>query len=275
MPQFVTYLTSVLRKQNIEKYEFAVSLLTTSNDLVHLEVALRECELALLGKVEELSGPHIRQSLPCYEGYNIDIVGQEVVIEFLYGEKYPQTEECRVPLSLYQSLLLDYYYHVKGPETFPNGNMKMTGRMENYLRYGLWTEYYENGRKKSEGEYVNSQKVGTWRYFYENGRMSGIEYYDEGGYNTGTWEYWYENGKKKSEHNFKYGSYCGDNKYWYESGAIRRHHRYGGDNHYLDGEQCEWYENGNLKSVFVIQDKKTVEYRYYDEQGKLMSKSKS
>lgn len=248
-------------------------MLTTSSDLVHLEVALRECEMALQGYIPEVTGPPVRQSLPCDGGYFIEISAQEVHIEFLYGDNNPESDVCRVPLALYQSLLLDYYYHLKGPVTYPNGQIKMTGVSDNYLRYGMWIEYYENGRKKSEGEYFNSQKVGTWRYYYENGLQSGVEHYNNHGLNNGKWEYWYENGNIKAQHNFKDGTYSGDHKYWYPSGTLQRHHRYGENNYYAEGEQVEWHENGKRKSVFVVKDKKTVEYRNYDMQGNLINRT--
>ena len=269
------YIMTALKKNNIENSQLAVWLLTVSKDVLEIELALRQCENCLTGIVERVDHPHIRiVGLPSAEGCEIEILENHTVrIEFIYGQNAPEPDVCELPLSLYKSLLYDYYKSVKPDNFYPNGQIRIMGQSHNFLRMGLWTEFYANGQIQSEGHYVNSQKVKQWNYYFENGQRKAIEFYDENGYRYGLWETWYVNGQLKSRSIMKNNEFAGDSFSWYENGQMAGHTIYSENNKYQDGENKSWYENGNLKTVTVHENERTIEYRYYDSNGNLERQS--
>lgn len=275
MTNISDYITTVLEKHNIENYQLALWLLTVTNDLLAIELALRECEAYSLNKFERVDNPHIRNSgLPSAEGCNIDILETKIVrIEFIYGQNSPDPDICELPLFLYKALLYDFYKSIKHDNFHKNGQIRILGQSLNFLRFGLWTEFYSNGQIQTKGDYVNSQKVGEWIYYYESGQQKTIEFYDSNGYRYGLWETWYSNGQIQSKSNFKNNEYAGDYFYWYENGQLASHTRYSENNKHQDGEHKTWYENGHLKTVIVEKNERTIEYRYYDINGKLERQS--
>ncbi|WP_460472271.1 toxin-antitoxin system YwqK family antitoxin [Emticicia fontis] len=270
MTNIKEYLTNVLKENNINNYSLAVWLLTVSKDLLRIELAIKECESHLLNRFEKTE-TYLRQAgLISYEGYDINIIDNTLVrIEFFYGVDGPEIDFCEVPLFMYKALLEDYYLSIKPSNFYDNGQIRVKGQSYNYLRQGVWVEYYSNGQILSNGEYKNSCKIGTWQYYYENGALKAIEYYDGNNYREGHWETWFENGQLQSSHFFKRGQIVGDGKFWYESGQISRFTPYSEERAFADGEYKEWYENGNLKTVMVVKDGKSIQYRYYDAEGNL------
>jgi antitoxin component YwqK of YwqJK toxin-antitoxin module len=269
------YIKTVLQKSNIKNYQLALWLLTVSKDLLTIELAIRECESYSLDRFERVENPHIRISgLPSAEGCTVDILENKMVrMEFIYGQNSPDPDICELPLFLYKALLYDYYKSITTDNFYSNGQIKIVGQSYNFLRFGLWTEYYSNEQIQSKGEYKNSQKIGEWNYYYEGGQRKAIEFYDNGGYRLGNWETWYENGQSKWKSFFKTNEYSGDSFYWYENGQLASHTIYSENNKLIDGEHKTWWENGNLKTVIVEKNERTIEYRYYDINGNLERKS--
>jgi antitoxin component YwqK of YwqJK toxin-antitoxin module len=271
MTNISEYITAVLKKNEIKNHHLALWLLTVSKDLLQLELALRECEAHILGRFERLDNPHIRTvGLPEAEGVTVDIINNKTVrIEFIYGQNSPNPDVCELPLFLYKALLYDYYKSIKPDNFYSNGQIRFIGQSHNFLRYSIWTEFYSNEQIKSKGEYVNSQKVGKWNYYFENGQNKAIELYDDNGNRNGLWETWYLNGQIQSRSNLENNEYAGDSFNWYENGQLSGISHYSKNNKYLDGEHSSYFENGKLKTTIVVKDEKIIEYRYYDENGKV------
>lgn len=271
MTNISEHITTVLKKYDIENHHLALWLLTVSKDIFQLELALRECELHMVGRFERFDNPHIRTvGLPAAEGVTVDILNNEVVrIEFIYGENSPDPDICELPLYLYKALLYDYYKSIKPENFFSNGQIRYLGQSHNFLRYGIWVEFYSNGQIISKGEYVNSQKVGEWNFYYEDGQHKSLEFYDSKGNRFSQWETWYPSGQLQSKSNFKNNEYAGEAYNWYANGQLAGVTHYSENNKYLDGEHSSYFESGNLKTTIVVKSERIIEYRYYDENGKV------
>src|SRR6185369_7119791 len=68
---------------------------------------------------------------------------------------------------------------VDGPyvEKYPNGQIKIEGKIKNGTRFGQWKSYYPNGTAYSESYYEDGKLNGKSATFYKNGRVRYIGYY--------------------------------------------------------------------------------------------------
>ena len=76
--------------------------------------------------------------------------------------------------------------------------------IDNYERFGNWTEYFDNGKIKAIGSYYRNEPIGLWQYFFPNGQLqktysiSLIETCSSSGYcMTGSYQEYYDNGQIK------------------------------------------------------------------------------
>ena len=72
---------------------------------------------------------------------------------------------------------------------YQNGQIKLTGKVLDRKKTGIWEYYYENGQLQQKEKYRNGEPVGAWKSFNLEGKLIG--------------EYWYGNGIKGSNINNK------------------------------------------------------------------------
>ena len=97
---------------------------------------------------------------------------------------------------------------------------------------GDWTliYYYKNGNKKSEDIYYGCEtEGGPYTSWWENGNLKYKGNWDGDMYA----EEWYENGEVKQENEIEYGDGLGND-------CVRK--------------AVSYYENGNVKSLFICED---------------------
>jgi antitoxin component YwqK of YwqJK toxin-antitoxin module len=279
MTEIYKYILDVLTLNNVENPHLGARMLTSSNNIFGIELAIRHCELELFKQNESFKYDVLRNSLlfGIAEGWNVEIVEDyQVEVSFDYGNNYPQPDTSLIPLVIYKALLQDFYFSIKDKNFYPNGQIKYVGHYDNHFRNGIWITYFENGKIKTHGQYIHSKKHGTWIYYYEDGQIKAKEYYDVNCNRTGEWHTWYPDGKIESITNFKNNEFIGDYKRWYKNGQLHVHQQYDEPLEYCgryscvrkDGEHFTWYESGDIKSISVIKDNQIVEVREYGDWGK-------
>jgi antitoxin component YwqK of YwqJK toxin-antitoxin module len=87
---------------------------------------------------------------------------------------------------------------------FPEGQLKVSGFVEQGKRVGVWISYFPNGNKQSENNYVNGMLSGKTVVLYSNGQIMYIGYYNNGA-PDGEWLYYDETGKMTKHLNYKGG----------------------------------------------------------------------
>ena len=87
---------------------------------------------------------------------------------------------------------------------FPEGQLKVSGFVEQGKRTGTWISYFPNGNKQSENNYVNGLLSGKTVVLYQNGQIMYIGYYNNGA-PDGEWLYFDESGKMTKHLNYKSG----------------------------------------------------------------------
>lgn len=87
---------------------------------------------------------------------------------------------------------------------FPEGQLKVSGFVEQGKRVGKWESYFPNGNKQSENNYVNGLLSGKTVVLYSNGQIMYIGYYNNGT-PDGEWLYYDETGKMTKHLNYKSG----------------------------------------------------------------------
>lgn len=65
-------------------------------------------------------------------------------------------------------------------EYFPNGNVKLKGKLVDKAKNGEWEEYYENGNLKRSVSYSDGVKDGRTLVFKENGDLDFFMDYKKG-----------------------------------------------------------------------------------------------
>jgi len=79
----------------------------------------------------------------------------------------------------------------------PNGQIRLTGKVVDRKKSGVWEYYYDNGQLEQKEKYRNGKPIGAWRSFDSKGKLIG--------------QHWYGNGIKVSnikniEHTRNYGT---------------------------------------------------------------------
>ena len=74
-------------------------------------------------------------------------------------------------------------------ETYPNGFVKLRGRLLDGNRSGLWESFYDNGYRWSEVQYVRGKRDGPTISYHPNGLMRYQGQYS-GGDRRGIWMFY-------------------------------------------------------------------------------------
>lgn len=194
--------------------------------------------------------------------YSISVSGQ---VDSIKQEIFYETEGNQA--------IKEIYYVKKGAPNilhgsytafFQDGRIKISGRYENNIPYGIWRFYYENGNLKKQADRYN-EVDGYWKYFYENGnaRMEG-EFIDN--VREGDWIFYYEDESVKSEGAFLNGNKNGVWKYYNEDGSLQSESEYRNG----IGEFKEYYTSGRVQREGFIKDGKSDSlWKEYHETGEL------
>ncbi len=77
-------------------------------------------------------------------------------------------------------------------DLYDNGQLKVSGVVEDGKQEGVWRYFYADGTLKSEGAWLHDYQDGAWVYYYPNGKRK-----QAGNYASklrhGAWTYWYDN----------------------------------------------------------------------------------
>jgi antitoxin component YwqK of YwqJK toxin-antitoxin module len=142
-------------------------------------------------------------------------------------------------------------------EKYPNGNIKMKGRMKDGKMQGEWVFYYENGVKQAEGTFIDgngtdvgnsgvprSGRTGVWKFYDEQGKLSSEQIFQNNEVNLIRYNV---NDKKITD-------------YFYDEDKMN----------WLPKRGYEYYDNGNVKAEVVTNNGiKTV--KEYLENGSIRS----
>ena len=129
---------------------------------------------------------------------------------------------------------LMYPYSGKVFEYWPNGDLKVRGRLRNGLRNGKWEYYHTNGSKMAAGKYFdgNGSKIDPETKI----PMQGF---------VGNWTFYYKTGQQWQECSWKDGIPSGEHVKWYPNGNTKTILTYEGGE--LEGPITKWFEDGQVK----------------------------
>ncbi len=108
---------------------------------------------------------------------------------FSCGQSHDNQEKL-----IQEELLKDNGYTGDFEEKYPNGLLKIQGRMVNGKREGSWKYYYEDGMLWSRGYFRNDVYHGASSVYYPNGTLKMQGNYREGK-SIGVWSFWAEDGR--------------------------------------------------------------------------------
>ena len=77
-------------------------------------------------------------------------------------------------------------------DLFDNGQLKVSGVVEDGKQEGVWRYFYKDGTLKSEGAWLHDYQNGAWVYYYANGKRKQAGNYASK-LRQGAWVYWYDN----------------------------------------------------------------------------------
>ena len=177
-----------------------------------------------------------------------------ILISFSFSQQGLNLEE----LETSSNGVMMYPYSGKVFEYWPNGDLKVKGRLRNGLRNGKWEYYHTNGSKMAVGKYFdgNGSKIdpetkiamhgftGNWTFYYKTGQQ-----WQEGswkdGIPTGEHVKWYPNGNTKTILTYVDGGLEGPITKWFEDGQVKEEAFYYAGK--LDSSYSSWYSNGSKK----------------------------
>lgn len=152
-----------------------------------------------------------------------------------------------------------------------NGNLAEIYSSEDGYITGEYIMYYDNGNLWSTKNYEKGLHKGKQKSYFKNGNISAIEFYKDGN-RIGKFRYYHENGKpsiiaiyNRKGDNIKTKWYR-DNGYLWKKESFR--YRKNGD---VFQKFKENHLNGKLEvSGTILNGENVNEWKYYDEQGKLI-----
>jgi antitoxin component YwqK of YwqJK toxin-antitoxin module len=101
--------------------------------------------------------------------------------------------------------------------------------------------------------FKEGKEHGEWKRFYPDGRLEWMRYYTHGK-KTGNFITWWPNGVKQMDYHFEEGEYEGQCLEWNEFGRLINERNY--TKGYEEGQQKQFYDNGKVKSNYVMIDGK-------------------
>ena len=151
-------------------------------------------------------------------------------VSFIYSQQGLQLND----LEPGDSGKLMYPYSGKTFDLWPNGDLKVRGRLRDGLMNGKWEYYHTNGSKMAVGKYFDGDGsdidpetkiprkgfVGNWTFYYKSGQQ-----WQEGrwkdGVPTGEHVKWYPNGNTKTILTYENGGLEGPITKWFEDGQVK------------------------------------------------------
>jgi uncharacterized protein len=163
----------------------------------------------------------------------------------------------------------------EGPEVtyYPSGRKESEGNCKEGKREGEFKIYFETGELKEILNLKNNSRDGVYKEFFKNKNLS-----IEGNYKmnilSGTWNYYHENGKLRKSGNFNdLGIQVGNWKEYFNDGTLFKEYSFDTKG-LLAGPYKEYTESGKLNYVYNYAADKVKDYKYFDEQGNVISEGK-
>jgi antitoxin component YwqK of YwqJK toxin-antitoxin module len=117
---------------------------------------------------------------------------------------------------------------------------------------GYVLEKYSNGQKAAKNAYFNGKLEGVQQKWFENGAVMEVRHYAENR-KIGTHEGWYANGQKRFEYFIEKDIPIKTHREWFANGQLYSLTNYDA-NGQPEGEQKMWFENGQIKSNYLIKN---------------------
>ncbi|MCB0402434.1 MAG: hypothetical protein KDD41_10150 [Flavobacteriales bacterium] len=117
-------------------------------------------------------------------------------------EKVEDTYDNQQPkkVSFYQ-LVDGKEVKVEEKEFYANGQLKMSGKLENGLREGEWKAYFEDGKVQSEGFFTAGKRTGSAKVYFPNGQLRYEGQYEDNE-QVGHWKFYNEKGTLVTEKDY-------------------------------------------------------------------------
>ena len=145
-------------------------------------------------------------------------------------------------------------------------------------------EYYSNGIEKEEYSFINNRFEGVYKTWYSNGNPQSVGKYSDGKMD-GEWKLFYSNGRIQSIQKYKVGKLTNINSWSIEgvqeiingtgvanlfdtNGKLLSRMSY--KNNVLDGKCETWYNGIKATEIYYKDGKRTGEWSYWNEIGKLI-----
>jgi antitoxin component YwqK of YwqJK toxin-antitoxin module len=117
---------------------------------------------------------------------------------------------------------------------------------------GYVLEKYPSGQKVAQNAYFKGKLEGIQQKWFENGAKMEVRHYAENR-KVGMHEGWYANGQKRFEYFIENDIPIKTHREWFTNGRLYSLTNYDA-NGQPEGEQKMWFENGQIKSNYVIKN---------------------
>ena len=141
------------------------------------------------------------------------------------------------------------------PRIYVEGNTTGLQKIQDIVYYnnkrfdGYVYEMYNAKDTSFVKSYLNGLEEGTHKKWYPNKQLSEERFYHSGK-KEGIHKGWWDNGKKQYEYQISNDEYTGEFKEWNSDGLLIKFFHY--KNGQEDGSQKLYYENGSIRSNYVI-----------------------
>ena len=140
------------------------------------------------------------------------------------------------------------YYNIQETEIVTkNGITKISNTQLNGIVYSL----FPNRDTQFVRRYKNGKEEGIWKAYYDNGNLREVKEYSNG-LQVGERRAYWRGGELKLEYHYKNGVYEGTNRIWNPDSTLIQEMNY--HNGQELGSQKVWYNNGQIKSNYIIKD---------------------
>lgn len=117
-------------------------------------------------------------------------------------EKVEETHDNQQPkLVSYYQLIDGKEVKVEEKEFYANGQIKMSGSLENGLREGEWKAYFEDGKLQSEGFFKAGKRTGIAKVYFPNGKLRYEGQYEDNK-QSGHWKFYNQKGTLLTEKDY-------------------------------------------------------------------------
>ncbi len=161
-------------------------------------------------------------------------------------------------------------------EYYPDGQINIEENYKDGKKDGFYKIFYKNGNLQFEYNFKNGRQIGSAKEFYKSGQLKSIKTDFINGVSY-TKKKWWENGNLKETSETT--NIQDKIRYWREDGTIEsekiREHftpKKSTDFFYLKENSIQYWKNGNIKSIFLIVNNITEEFKEFYENGNLKGK---